>query len=92
MWKITADKYRIFTDYLDIRPVDEYVLFSAEQSEATAFPVNDDTAYLRRAGVDLNIIDKAYTTTRFYADNFFTSYITEMAHHNASPPCFRYVL
>ena len=92
MWKITADKYRIFTDYLDIRPVDEYVLFSAEQSETAAFAVNYDTAYLRRAGVDLNIIDKAYTTTRFYADNFFTSYITEMAHHNASPPCFRYVL
>jgi hypothetical protein len=92
MRKITADKYRIFTYYLDISPVYEYVLFPPEQSETAAFAVNNDTADLRRAGVDLNIIDKAYTTARFYADNFFTSYIAEMAHHNASPPCFRYVL
>lgn len=92
MWKIATDKYRIFADYLDIRPVDEYILFPAEQSETAAFAVNYYTADLRRAGVDLNIIDKAYTTARFYADHFFTSYITEMAHHNASPPCFRYVL
>jgi hypothetical protein len=90
--KIASYKYRILSDYLNIRPVDEYIFLPAENAEATAFPVNDDTAYLRSAGIYFNIIDKAYTTARFYADNFFTSYIAEMAHHNASPPCFRYVL
>lgn len=92
MGKITADKYRIFTYYLDISPVYEYVLFPAEQSETAAFSVNNDTADLRRAGIDLDIIDKPYTTARFYADHFFTSDITEMAHHNTPPPCYRYVL
>ena len=62
MRKITADKYRIFTDYLDISPVDEYVLFPAEQTETAAFAVNYDTADLCRAGLDLDIIDKSYTT------------------------------
>jgi hypothetical protein len=92
MRKIASYKYRILSDYLNIRPVDEYIFLPAEKTEATAFAVNNDTADLCRAGVDLNIIDKAYTAARFYADNFFTSYIAEMAHHNASPPCFRYVL
>jgi hypothetical protein len=92
MRKIASYKYRILSDYLNIRPVDEYIFLPAEKTEATAFAVNNDTADLCRAGVNLNIIDKAYTTARFYADNFFTSYIAEMAHHNASPPCFRYVL
>jgi hypothetical protein len=90
--KIASYKYRILSDYLNIRPVDEYIFLPAENAEATAFAVNDDTADLRRAGVNLNIIDKAYTTARFYADYLFASYVAEMAHHNASPPCFRYVL
>ena len=90
--KIASYKYCILSDYLNIRPVDEYIFLPAENTEATAFAVNDDTADLRRAGVNLNIIDKAYTTARFYADNFFASYVAEMAHHNTPPPCFRFVL
>lgn len=92
MWKITADKYRILTDYLDIRPVYEYVLFPAEQSETAAFAENYNTAYCGCTGVKLDIVDKPYATARFYTDHFFTSDIAEMAYHNKPPPCYRYVL
>ena len=60
MWKIASYKYRILSDYLNIRPVDENIFLPAENTEATAFAVNDDTAYLRSAGIYFNIIDKAY--------------------------------
>ena len=91
MWKITADKYRILTDYLNIRPVYEYVLFPAEQSETAAFAENYNTAYCGCTGVKLDIVDKPYATARFYADHFFTSDIAEMAYHSITalfPVCF----
>ena len=91
-WKIASYKYRILSDYLNIRPVDEYIFLPAENTEATAFPVNDDTAYLRSAGIYFNIIDKADPAAWFYADYLFASYVAEMAHHNTPPPCFRFVL
>jgi len=90
--KIASYKYRILSDYLNIRPVDEYIFLPAENTEATAFPVNDDTAYLRIAGIYFNIIDKSDPAARFYADYLFASDIAEMAHHNTPPPCFRFVL
>jgi hypothetical protein len=90
--KIASYKYRILSDYLNIRPVDEYIFLPAENTEATAFAVNDDTAYLRIAEIYFNIIDKSDPAARFYADYLFASYVTEMAHHNTPPPCFRFVL
>ncbi len=62
MWKITAYKYCILSDYLYIGPVDEYIFFSAEKPEATAFAENDDTAYFCRTGIKFHIIDEAYPT------------------------------
>ncbi len=48
----------------------------AENTEATAFAVNDDTAYLRIVGIYFNIIDKANPAARFYADYLFASYMS----------------
>ena len=82
MCEITSDKYRILAYYLNIRPIYENIVFSAEKSEKSAFAEYYDTAYLCGRRVKFYIIDKSYSAAGFDADYFFASYIAEMAHHS----------
>ena len=71
-WKITAYKYGILADYLNIAPVYHKIVLSSEQTEALAAPENYYPAYLGGAGVKLDIVHKADTAARFYTDYLFT--------------------
>ena len=82
MCNIATDKYGILADYLYIRPINEYIVLSAEKPEETAFAENYDPTDLCGTGIKLDIINKAYPASGFDADYFLAPDIAEMTHHN----------
>ena len=80
-----VDQNGIFSDHLDVAPVDDAVVLPSEQPEQARSTVNDDRDKARVGGVHLHIADIPQTGAVLHVDHILVSHIHNAAIHTSSP-------